>query len=1654
LDIKTTSVTDVDGKKRVKFTAEVRKGAYDGVNVEASPLVDNYDHPAIAENEPPSTGTILLSYVINNDVYTIINGGDYYNNTSSTNGPSSSQTYSSSSPTSQKQFQIDFPKIGTRTVSGQQAFVVKSIDVTFTLSTKMTFSNECEYPAGTQIGVFKITKNEEFLQVPIGNTITSPNCRKPLFKYTKSTDNSFDETPFRKLYIDPTSPGIYEDTFGGSEGAESCLNYLFETDCTCDDPISKYIVFCNPDEIKFPKPVLTNCGKVAAIEIQATCAANADKDYGIYVNGSSVATRTFKLKDPLTGYSLASLVPITSILLHMKCDVVGECDILYTYPENAVDPTPDVTCNADGTVSFVFKSASYNSNISSVTFDGVLSLGTAGVFTFIKQPNTPYDYKVVFANGCTSDIKTISKNDCCNPPTLTCAPDGKYLVSPIANVTYYGVPVHSSGIITPPAFASSPLTYVCAGETITIQVYPYREYAPCCNIVLSTFEIDADAKTITVAIGAASKSGNYSVTVEKTTGAILALATMTNNGISHVFTVTSDVDEDLIVVVRNTADTACFTTRPVSFDANGCDLGLILEMNDDACILTASTDEKTCYCPIGKLSGSVSAVTSISSTQISATFAVLPTIENSVGLDIVSSTLQIYVNNVLSSPDTSLYSLTPSPITKTINAYCASQTATETFTVQKFLCDGECGNQEYQIDINIDNPYVVSGITIGGATFTPLNHLEGETWSVYYTPGSGASMMRISFRNTDTNLSYFSDIPTQTAGPSNYTFDIPSSNCYLCGGTIKGANIKLVYGVTLEDGCIYTGELSKQICVGTAYTLSEVALVNTNPSGKKMRFDLHQGSTLLETDFKKSPSSINYGASDVDFKAGQPYTVTASCDCEEEATTSECFDTEIIKYQPSGSLWGSNCNKTYGITINSCYYGEKVNVSLGGANKVVTLNSSGVGSTIFTLPTSLTSANVNIAYSYQVNNTGTWCSNTISIPNDYAPGIAVGYNCTDGVNQIYDATISVTGGGTVVITSIPGGAEYGTINGAVLEGITTTNNFGITVSINGSCSYLVNIYAADCSCNVTAATVANPTINICAFTTNNVTTTSDQSLAITNVTRADTGNDWWTALGTNTIGGGHSGSTLTLPITGAQLLIAAPNSVVANIVSLKISDTNGGNACKTIPITINRTNVQYSTSASCGSGNWSIAVTSSTSPGVTLSNVSSGTVSGLNINNISRSTTSVTFRVKKGSCTSSLITVDIPEGCAPSCDNSEISFTATVITQPCTLAGTQGLVEVQATTTNGLCPLTSATGIDQLSSSYNSTTGIGYIRYASNTAGLKEVAVAATACGCYQSTRVAFAQNCCGSNSQSVSISASPEAFCTSEGGNINVIVLQNYDGYTLEGWSLSTGTWQSPPTAAGGTVVIPPGTSSPLVVSVAVKDAPGGNICNPISAVVNPTTCAVNLCTEGTGVVCPNCTDCDPATGRCGVYTDQGQQGPCDPGFECCLGACVADCVVPADSYIGACTYRNYFCTATDCGTPDFRSLPCITSISNLIFNNVTCYNIGPGYCSVSGSVTITKNAICGPFDTVNITPGRFPTSSTAIGNGPSADIEVTGGSISTTTMTVDLILHSCIEGEDFGCYGCGQTLTAFYHVLLPDWDCPQPISVTFPDCGACSDC
>lgn len=1593
LDAKVTAVADVSGQKRVTYTAEVRKGDYDGVSVDSNPLVDDFDNDNIAENEPPISGTIKLSYVINYKTYSTVSGA--YLGLSSANPFIIKKTYSATDGISQKEFIVDFPKIGTESTSGQIKSVVSSIDVVFSLDTAMSFENDCVYPAGTEIGTFAITSNETYLQTPIGSTITAPNCRKPFFKWTRFAAGSTVGDTFRKNYVDPISTGFYSETISGPTDAQSCYTYVFEPDCNCDDPVSKHIVFCNPSD--FDKPVLTNCGKTYSFVIPATCSANITKYFELRINDVAVTVKGGKkfLLDTDALVAGTNPDPITSIVLHMICDTTAECDIEFTYDEKNVDPTPIGTCQADGTVDFTFPTLS--TSIISVTFDGVTD--TSSPFTFEgKEPNTDYDYTVVYSDGCISDVKTISKDDCCNDPEITCLSTGKYQVSSTSGftgMTYNNLPIPSSGIITPPTTGSYSLIYTCGGVSKSITVLPYSQNNTCCNIIP---RVSHEGTSVTVTIDSASTGGPFTVVVGSQSKTIAT-------GGSDTFLAVPEGAVSL--TITSTVNSACVYTDTIN--VSDCDLGLELTVDSDNCRLVASTDDQPCDCPNGKVTASASSIASYPGNKVSFGYTITPSIDDSTGVEVLSSTIKLYENGGSTAISTkNITSLSAYSNTAIANLTSTTSPTNIPFEGNILPCNGCDGGHPETQALHI---YIASPYSLLSANGVASENLGGGHYAVYFSPPSASSTLALVFTNGTTNynkLQSFSDILNP------YFFTISTATYGTC------SNVKFVYEVSLADGCAYIGETTKQICIGVSDTPVTINLTKTD-SERDMEFILYEDDVQIRRDFEEDFEMV-YTTDEVEFVPGSEYRVKAICGCEEEEETTECFDSTITLVD------SDNCNRHFEIEIESCYIGASGSIYLATDSKGFTIGADGTTTVEFDLPTPLTTADVSVTIEYE----DSTCSQTEIIGTIIQPEFTLTYSCDNpGVDPDYDVEISAEIDGDSVPVTILSTGE-GTISGTSITNVTTDDVFYADVKLNNlaGCVYSVPIQSG-CECNITSASIT-PSVTACVV--NGV-----GSINLQLSTTRTSGAAAWKAVtssGLTLVSSSTSSSAVNVTVSGTNLTTTLAPLAGSNTVTVYFQDVATSTTCQTKTFTINRKNLNYTTTANdCEDGFWSISITG----------LSSGsTVSGYTNNaSITAATASKSFTISKDGCTSS-VTVNRPSGCF-TCNASNISFGSIVVnTEPCEAAGTDAIVHVPVTFSDGNCPGSSVTvgGV--------SATNMGsYWRAVlDETTSGSVVVIATDACGCTKETTKQINQNCCAA-ADAVSITQSSPTICLAD--TITATVNNLPAGYTVV-WSAALGTGGSVNVTQGGTstartLTLTSVGGDPTSFQHAVQIKNGSTVCRTITVYVAIVDCPEDdVCAGYTG--CPECKECYDNAGTPACQTIPGSDGDACTGGECCNGSCTptGDLCVGNESCNSGCGY-------TTCPTCSTETCTSCFSISHLTLGNFTC---DTGFCITTGSVVITKNALCAAFDADNIVNGTVPITTQSDGGGTPYGLSVTGGSIAGNSMTVNLLMTSCFDPEDFSCneIACGETHSAHYAIIAGDSTCSVPVSVTLPNCSACSAC
>ena len=554
-----------------------------------------------------------------------------------------------------------------------------------------------------------------------------------------------------------------------------------------------------------------------------------------------------------------------------------------------------------------------------------------------------------------------------------------------------------------------------------------------------------------------------------------------------------------------------------------------------------------------------------------------------------------------------------------------------------------------------------------------------------------------------------------------------------------------------------------------------------------------------------------------------------------------------------------------------------------------------------------------------------------------------------------------------------------------------------------------------------------------------------------------------------------NGSTSTSAVSYNIPLELVPSSGVNNL-SVKFRDSLGGNDCEIDNVTVTRNNLDYITQANaCSSGYWSVTITGS---GLTISGQTSGTISGNNIINIPISVASVTFNVSGNGCTSSGVVVNRPAGCV-SCNNSNVSGSYTVLTQPCSTTATDGEIRISASSSNSGCTTIASVTFNGASAAIGSG-GYWYATIPYSYSGNYTITIT-DECGCYRDVTANIVQNCC---SPSVpSINASVPSICGNtlpqsvtytvsglpSGHNLELIGIESSPG----GTSVS-GTWTTAFTNTGGTFQVTSTSGSPTTFYIKVRmwnGAVGSGECCTCpyyisTAYVNITTCATDPCS---GYVCPDCqhcinnmgsaecvSDCNPFESCCSdvcknLLTDSSNCGacgvPCDPGDVCCSGNCQTPCSPGPDTpYPGSCDYIHESCTP--CSSLVSSNLNCLTAPGFINMNSWTCES---NECVVRGSITITKNTVCSftaPANNHDYPYGGSVSCSSLVGQIDVLIVEST--SVIGDNLTINFISYrSGASPVDI----CGNSYPTAIHVSVNggSYNCCNLMTVYFHLCPSC---
>lgn len=570
------------------FRVEVRKGRWDGVSANSVPRVDNFSNVNIAENEPPTAGTITFIHQITYDVFEIVNGVEEYRGTSLSTPQSLQSSFIGAGNTAEVRFTgVSLPKIGSRTQDGNMIYEVTFVTIQFVTANSLVFPNQCTYDGGDLIGRYVIDDNSEFVAFgsSYSNTkaavISTDNCRLPFFKWTKSDPDGSNVDVFRKIYIDggPT----YEDILTAQEGLESCKYYLLDVDCNCKDPISKYIVFCNPENLDFTlsPDVCPNCLTINSFD---TCDVNEDKEFYVEFGDQRI---TWIGDDAPVGQKFCATESFEEIRFGLTCDIENQCTKIYQTNGMVLVPKFSTSCTPDGT-EFTVEFEQFDSE-GECQIDYV-TIGNYNLSGVLKKkiPIGSYTATVYWQCGCDPTEVTVSE-DCCD-----------FNISPIAR--------NCDGNV------------VCKQDPEVIYTVNGVEYTDICNFVegldpgVSARIIATKGGCIPIPINLPSLDSfcceNFSLRVQQTspTTAIVTVLNGTGNTIVTVdggatATVNSDGTWSISGLVDGesyniTATDETCESEDINIVAGKCELLTTLEITSD-CKLRASINPQACECRLG-----------------------------------------------------------------------------------------------------------------------------------------------------------------------------------------------------------------------------------------------------------------------------------------------------------------------------------------------------------------------------------------------------------------------------------------------------------------------------------------------------------------------------------------------------------------------------------------------------------------------------------------------------------------------------------------------------------------------------------------------------------------------------------------------------------------------------------------------------------------------------------------------------------------------------------------------------------------------------------------------------------------------------------------------------------------------------------------------
>lgn len=1049
LVVKGQTVVETDANATLNFMVEVQKGIFDGVNVNANPRVDAFDHADIASdgvaNDTPTAGAFSLAYTV---FYTLLDVETRVPVGTSSKGFSEGVAAFPGNTAEVRFNNITLPKIGSETVNESVIEVVTRIELNFTLSGGISVANNCLYDSGPSIkyqiqNAGQLSAFGTSFSNGKGTSATSDECRLPLFKWYK------DGVQFRKVYVPGTT--TFVDTLTKELGLESCKTYLLESDCTCDDPKSMYVVFCNPSDLDFSLDPDT-CNSCITIDSFDTCDVNEELEF--YVEFGDQRITWIGDAAPI-GVKYCSTTAFDTITYGLTCDTQNQCTKVYEVEGGELEITPTTVCDPDAaefTVTFPITDDSGECAVQRIEIAGLTLTNNLSK----RLPVGSYTATVYWQCGCEPTEVDVFES-CCdftvNPITRSC--DGTVVCNPEAGVVYSAVFTTGNVVL------SNPCQYVQdlnASDSVTIQAQradcnPVTFTIPsqaseCCESFQVIINQESAERADIIVIGGT----NYTVTAfNNTTSSAIEVFP---NGTGR-FTITGYSEGDNITVTA--IDGSC-TAEDANFTAGGCSLSVSMEEfidTDLRCRVRASVAATNCTCNLGNY------VITIDQNAIfddGVNFQI-PFNAHLMGFeDIAPSNGTLWGGSPGALMDMGLVEgngivLLPKMVQSESNCITANTTITmdvapesEEGSLHNIIIDVQQGGTDL-----IDLPNIVSiVVTVNGSPTTPDGNL-------FIAPACCADteIATIVITVTDDQAVVYTDT-ISTNLEAGTAKNLINNLCEVIQTTSQ--NIPLRFQLTdleLEDNCTYPDLTINFFVTQTGTVLpsnvGQEALNPDNINAKYVKFTWLTPEGEVYDEFVGTPTDYTSTLPDDQTIVGVEYTVIAEClPCSDQDSLELCCTPELTNTNLVG------CNTSIDLTwvgnpgnYQIIYDGETTDFTIPSSGAVI-VNITGAGGGELTLTTG------------KIKVEGTFsCEESFSF-NLLEPCTAsINTTCTGGA--LFDIDITNCGSFPPATIAIDNAAP-GNISGNTITDADQTNPPIITITDSNGCQQTLGPIIPDPTC--------------------------------------------------------------------------------------------------------------------------------------------------------------------------------------------------------------------------------------------------------------------------------------------------------------------------------------------------------------------------------------------------------------------------------------------------------------------------------------------------------------------------------------------------------------------------------------------------------------